>query len=642
MKNKLVLVLVLVLCFSSWVQASESSEDDEVWNMSLGDILDLDISVASVKPESISSTPAVVSLYRSDDLQSMGFRSLHEFLSFVPGFVAETDFTLGVSTVMIRGTTSQWGDKVLILLNGVPYWSSTHGHTPIFGLTFETIDRIEVIRGPGAVIYGSNAISGVVNIITRSEDESVRINNSIGPNSTVNSTGMMTKEMAFDDAVLSFGYEFEQSKGFDVTYFNPEAAAGEPFSNTVLKKRKTDNASMFAQLAAKDYNFLLHIFENTTSGSLSAADFADTEMDHEAILFSADYKWRFDEFSYLKFYSQYNKYAQAQSNLSLFALAYEDEGKDNYRGTFGSQFNYVLNDDLTFLSGVEVERRATDDYYRLPDELIATAQIINEYSLYAQFDYSVNNFRFLLGARAINNEAAGDDVNPRLSAVYNISESQSIKLLYSVGFTSPVFTNRDLFLPPIIVGSPDIIAEKISTIDLAYTHAEGGQLFVANVYYYEGEDFIKRAINDAGLASFDNSGSFDRIGFELDYQTKFDNWTIFANLSYNDEGNEEIEDDDEAFFVPQYTSNIGVSHRMDQHKFGGALQYISERADSEDNLNLNLNYSYLTESTEWYVTFTNVLNDDMLAPDAVNAEAFLSNRAYGQTSYQVGVKLFWR
>jgi iron complex outermembrane receptor protein len=130
------------------------------------------VTSVSRNPESLWGAAAAVYVVTSDDIESSGARTIPDALRMVPGLdVAAVDYNL--SAISARGFNNTFADKMLVLLDGRPIY------TPEFGGTFwhqwntflPDIDRIEVIRGPGGTLWGSNAVNGVINIITKSSED---------------------------------------------------------------------------------------------------------------------------------------------------------------------------------------------------------------------------------------------------------------------------------------------------------------------------------------------------------------------------------------------------------------------------------------------------------------------------------------
>lgn len=142
---------------------------DRLTSYSIDDLLNMDVTSVSKKPEQLSKSPAAISVLTQDDIQRSGARSIPEALRLVPGLdVAQVDSQQWA--VSARGFNDVFADKLLVLQDGRSLY------TPLFSGVFwdvqnpllENIDRIEVIRGPGASLWGANAVNGVINIITKS------------------------------------------------------------------------------------------------------------------------------------------------------------------------------------------------------------------------------------------------------------------------------------------------------------------------------------------------------------------------------------------------------------------------------------------------------------------------------------------
>ena len=141
-------------------------------HLSLADLLDVPVFTPSKKPTKRMDTPSAIYVVTREEISRSGARTIPDILRTVPGVhVAMVD--TGVSAVSIRGFNQEFANKLLVLVDGRSIYS------PIFSgvlwmeqsVMIEDIDRIEVIRGPGASVWGANAVNGVINIITRPSAE---------------------------------------------------------------------------------------------------------------------------------------------------------------------------------------------------------------------------------------------------------------------------------------------------------------------------------------------------------------------------------------------------------------------------------------------------------------------------------------
>ncbi|MDJ0910665.1 MAG: TonB-dependent receptor [Woeseiaceae bacterium] len=160
--------------------SAQVSDSDDLAYMSLEDLLGMEITTLSRKAEDLADAPAAVHVISQSDIQRSGARSIPDLLRMVPGMqVAQIDGSKWAVTA--RGTNGQFANKLLVLMDGRNLYTPLAGG--VFWIEQDTdlanIERIEVIRGPGATMWGANAVNGVVNIITKNAADTVGSNMSV-------------------------------------------------------------------------------------------------------------------------------------------------------------------------------------------------------------------------------------------------------------------------------------------------------------------------------------------------------------------------------------------------------------------------------------------------------------------------------
>ncbi|WP_374266489.1 TonB-dependent receptor plug domain-containing protein [Zoogloea sp.] len=144
------------------------ADDAPLVDMALEELAGLDVATVSRKAQKLSETPAAVTVLTAEDIRRSGARSVPEALREVPGLnVAQIGG--GRWSVGVRGAEGRFANKLLVQIDGRSVYS------PLFSGVFwealdvmlEDVERIEVIRGPGASLWGANAVNGVINIVTR-------------------------------------------------------------------------------------------------------------------------------------------------------------------------------------------------------------------------------------------------------------------------------------------------------------------------------------------------------------------------------------------------------------------------------------------------------------------------------------------
>ncbi|MGD0437075.1 MAG: TonB-dependent receptor [Bryobacteraceae bacterium] len=167
MGRRLIILLALAGANSS-AQRVGTPTDDDLTNLSVEDLFQLEVTSVGRKAQELSKAPAAIFVLTAEDIRRSGATSIPEALQWVPGLtVLSVD---GIRwTISARGSASLYADKMLVMIDGRSLY------TPLFGgvlwdlvdVPLENIERIEVVRGPGAVMWGPNAVNGVINIITK-------------------------------------------------------------------------------------------------------------------------------------------------------------------------------------------------------------------------------------------------------------------------------------------------------------------------------------------------------------------------------------------------------------------------------------------------------------------------------------------
>ena len=147
---------------------------DDVLDLDLEALLEIEVVSASKTLQPLSRTAAAISVVTAEQIRRSGARNVPEALRLVPGVhAARIDANRWAITA--RGFNGRYANKLLVLLDGRSlYTPLTSGvYWEVHDVPLEEIERIEVIRGPGASLWGANAVNGVINIITRASDETV-------------------------------------------------------------------------------------------------------------------------------------------------------------------------------------------------------------------------------------------------------------------------------------------------------------------------------------------------------------------------------------------------------------------------------------------------------------------------------------
>jgi len=148
--------------------AADRASVDELLTMKIEDLVNVKVTTLSKREQKYMSTAGAVFVISNDDIRRSGARSIPEALRLAPGLQVSQS-NMNEYQIGIRGQTDFFTDLLLVMVDGRPIYTTTF--SGVWWVTqnypLEDIDRIEIVRGPGGAIWGSNAVNGVINILTK-------------------------------------------------------------------------------------------------------------------------------------------------------------------------------------------------------------------------------------------------------------------------------------------------------------------------------------------------------------------------------------------------------------------------------------------------------------------------------------------
>jgi iron complex outermembrane receptor protein len=165
--NSNIALAVLLVSLAGGAEGQKAARD--LTEASLEDLMNIEVTTVSKKEQKLSQAPAAIFVITQEDIRRSGMTTIPDLLRMVPGLQVG-QMQSGTWAVSARGFNSQASDKMLVMVDGRSIYSPLS--KGVFwdqqDTLLEDIDRIEVVRGPGATLWGANAVNGVVNIITKS------------------------------------------------------------------------------------------------------------------------------------------------------------------------------------------------------------------------------------------------------------------------------------------------------------------------------------------------------------------------------------------------------------------------------------------------------------------------------------------
>ncbi|MBF4982997.1 TonB-dependent receptor [Nonlabens mediterrranea] len=417
-------LIFFCLCVFAFAKASSQHQIVDTTNT---EKLEEIVLTATRTERQLSSLPLPVTLISKKKIIQSGTVRLNEILNEQTGIITVADES-GFEGVQIQGITS---DYILILIDGVPLVGRNAGNFDLSRLTVGNIKQIEVVKGPSSSLYGSEALGGVINIITEKPrsrqlkgDASYRIGSFAQQDINLN----LNKK--FDKLRVGLFANRFSSNGYDLTP-DIDGQTVNPFANYTLNTRVfydfNDRLSLFTSARyydqSQDADFYL-------DDVLYKGDSKEKEWNAHARL---DQQWgeRFST-SYEFYYTNYKANELLQSIIDDEVLSDSDFDQTLLRPEIRA--NYKVSTHSTLTTGVGYQVEALDRTFF--DERV---QFDSQY-IYAQYDVNLTEkWNVIAGARYDNHSEYSDQFSPKLATLYQLNESIALKGSVGYGFKAPDF-----------------------------------------------------------------------------------------------------------------------------------------------------------------------------------------------------------
>lgn len=432
MRFRLPTLLVLIGTNYIVAQSQVPSTTDSILSQQLDEV----IVTATRTERQLSSLPLPVTLVGKKQIIKSGTVRLNEILNEQTGIITVTDES-GFQGVQIQGIAS---DYILILIDGVPLVGRSAGNFDLSRLTVGNIKQIEVVKGPSSSLYGSEALGGVINIITekpKTEDLSGNASYRIG--SFTQQDMNLDLKQGFEKFRYGFFANRFSSEGYDLNE-DVEGQTVNPFTNYTLNGRLyydfNDKLSLFTSGRfydqVQDAGFSLDSIQYE-------GDTKEREWNAHARL---DHKWTPNlTMAYELYYTNYVATELLADPISTDVLSDSDFDQKLFRPEVRGSYTFANENDskigfqngtLTAGAGIQIDN--LDRTYF--DE---TVNFTSQY-LYAQYDFDpIEKLNVIAGARFDNHSEYNNQFSPKLALRYQLNNNLSIKGSVGYGFKAPDF-----------------------------------------------------------------------------------------------------------------------------------------------------------------------------------------------------------
>ena len=574
-------------------------------NSSLEEVM---VTTATKTEKNIEGVSASIIVITEEEIQKTGASTLDKILEKVPSINAQYGrfphpSASSKASISLRGMGA---NGTLILVDGKRLSGETESPYEMTRITASMIERIEIVKGSMSTLYGSDAIGGVINIITKKVDKNVSTLDlkygSNGDGDAVNKNVNFTNAGSVDKLRYKINTSIDDTTPYKVNKSYTQQAIN-PSSGADLNGNSLDNISGNYDVTYKDeatvktigtrleYDFsdnftagldLSYFTEDregqylgnasATSGGLITNTPVNSEDKNRRIDISSDFKYLInDDLSMnTKVYRSYYKKRNYTDPLTFDGATNTKFSANVTIDTLESDLTYILNDSNIITTGLEYRKETRDSGAINPDASSSEfiTKVVNYKSLFIQDEIEISDtLNAIVGTRYDNISNADNKITLQAGLVKKIAEDTSIRANYAQGYRTP---------------------------DIA-------ELYVVSMYYKGAKRYGSEVINTIKTESYDLKPEQSQT-FELSLSNKYENlssvFTIFNNkvkdkidlVSYNDSSS---------------STKYYTSENIDQVDIKGAE--VSFDYDLNKDIDLGLNATYLKtedESTGKELTYT--------------------------------------
>ena len=591
-----VIMLCAILSYHGVIKAQE--KPDSTLSLSLDEVVVTGTRNA-VDVRHLSQTVSVVN--RNKIEQSLQPSLLPVLTENVPGLFTTARGIMGYGVsggaaggISIRGLSGSTA-RMMVLIDGHPQYAGIFGHPISDAYQSLLADKIEVLRGPASVLYGSNAMGGVVNIMTRKmHKDGVHTNFHAGYgsyNTLETELTNMVRKGRFS-SVISGSYNRTDGHRADMNFeqYGGYAKVGYDI---------TDNWNMYADVNVTHFNAsypgplsapLIDGDQRITRGATSLAlsnDYGNTS-GGLSFFYNWGNHWINDGYTPSAGETQQNGRFKSRDNMMGLSLYQSTQFFKGNRITFGFDwFRYGGKAWTDYVAGENAGTRR-DLVNKHEDELAG----------YVDFRQDIGRWLTLnAGLRVDNHSRIGTEWVPQAGLAFHLPHAIELKASATKGFRYPILREMYMFPPQ----NPDLKPESMWNYEIAMSQTllNGRLNYGVNVFYIDGKDLIILLPNPHGSGMLNqNSGNIENAGVELQAAYRINTvWSVDANYSF-------LHMEKPMIAAPEHKLYVGAGYTKGRWSVFTGLQYIAglytsvgERPVTEDFVLWNLRGQF--SATKW-------------------------------------------
>lgn len=538
---------------------------------------------ATMTPKAVKDCSASVSVISADDLKALPASNALSLLNNLPGIFISRTGDFGRADVDIRGI-GQRGRRIAILVDGRPEKMGLFGCAVTHTFPLDNVERIEIVRGPSSVLYGSEALGGVVNILTRMPSKKFETDFSASYGSFNTQQYNLRHGGNFDKLRYYFTLDRRSSDG----HRENSSYSGSAFTGKVIY----DLSECFqASFQGKYFDG-----KKYEAGSIDVP-LTDFWNDYErgAVDFSLSRKGDKDEV-FLKIYRNFGHHRfsdgwHSRDYITGGVIRYTTHRIANNEMTLGTDFRILGGKSYNWPKG-EWDKKEVAFF------------IQDEHVLWGRFILSA-------GIRLHRDSLYGNEICPHVGLVYQLGEKTSLRGTINKGFRSPQL--NELYMFP--AANPELKPERVWNYEIGFKQKIANWLTLDGTFYQmKGSDLIETRLNVSPPPEFKfiNTGEFTFKGAELSLRADFNqNLSGLLFYTYLDPG-------EKTRGRPGHKLNFSLRFREKSFYVSLQAQYVTDYFASDFSANPLPSYFLLnsrmivnvSRTLELFLDINNIFDKD--------------------------------
>lgn len=529
-----IIMILLSVCMQTFAEQYDPNKEEDLFGMSIEELMNVEVTTVSKKEDTLFKTPVTITVLTSEDIRRSGHQSIPEVLRMVPGIhVAKIDSNKWAITA--RGFNSLYAEKLLVLIDGRTVYTPLYSgvYWDVQDLMLEDVERIEVIKGPGGILWGSNAVNGIINIITKKAENT---------QGTLVTGGMGTEEKGFSS--LRHGGKLGEDAYYRVyaKYFNRDEGV---YANGDHANDRSDTLREGFRIdwdkSEQDHITLQGDFYDGHSGLRTRLTVppggsnyqADNNVDVRGLNILTRWTRKYSDNSDMSLQFYYDRTERYGIQLG--------ESRDTFDIDFQRRFQLADGHNLIWGLGYRHTGDNIDNSYSVSynpssrnDELF-TGFVQDEITIVDDL------FKFIVGTKIEKNDYTGYEFQPSARLLWTPNEKNTLWASFTRAVSTPSRSYTDMQLiynstPQMSInGSSDLKSQEVKSYELGYRVKPKDNLFFDfSLFYNEYDHLFTTENNPTALSTiYDNKMYGETYGTEIAAHWQVNkSWKLVGGYSF--------------------------------------------------------------------------------------------------------------